>query len=152
MTLRVGVVSDSHGALGALDGVLMRMEAAARIDCLVHLGDGYRDLDRYLDAFPRVIRVRGNCDGSSGEETAETLGGATVFMTHGHAYQVRLTTAPLASRAREIGARAALFGHTHKPFCDNRGAVLLLNPGAAMDGRFAILTVFDTGAVDARLY
>lgn len=150
--LKIGVISDSHGARGALDSVLMRMEATAKIDCLVHLGDGYHDLEPYMSAFPRVIRVRGNCDGSSGEEITERLGGADIFMTHGHAYHVRMTTAMLASRAREIGAKAALFGHTHIPFCDNRSSVLLLNPGAAMDGRFAILTVHDTGAVDAQLY
>ncbi len=150
--MKIGVVSDSHGERGALGSVLMRMEAIAKIDCLIHLGDGYHDLDDYADAFPRVIRVHGNCDGSSGDELTETLGGATLFMTHGHAYHVRLTTAMLLSRAREIGANAALFGHTHKPLCDWRGAVLLLNPGAAMDGRFALLTIHDSGALDAQLY
>lgn len=150
--VKIGVISDSHGARGALSNVLMRMEAAGAIDCLVHLGDGFSDLDNYLTAFPRVLRVCGNCDGASGDEITERFGGVDLFMTHGHAYHVRMTTALLASRAREIGARAALFGHTHTPFCDNRSPVLLLNPGAAMDGRFAILTVFDNGALDATLY
>ena len=36
------------------------------------------------------------------------------------------------------GAQAALFGHTHAAFCEQRGGVWLLNPGRAGKGLFSL--------------
>ena len=52
--------------------------------------------------------------------------------------------------ARERGCQAALFGHTHRPLCEQR-SVLLLNPGSAADGRLAVLECGDEGRLSARL-
>lgn len=38
-------------------------------------------------------------------------------------------------RARELGCGAALFGHTHIPFLDEGGDVILLNPGSPSQPR-----------------
>ena len=53
--------------------------------------------------------------------------------------------------ARERGCAAALFGHTHRPLCEQRG-VLLLNPGSAADGRLALMECDGEGRLAARLY
>ena len=52
--------------------------------------------------------------------------------------------------AEELGARAALFGHTHAPFAGYAGGVLLVNPGALKDGRYAVLRIAED-AIEPRL-
>ena len=150
------VLSDSHGYLGRLEHILMASEQEGPFEGVLHLGDGFMDPDRFADRLPPLIRVPGNCDGLyvSADTPAvrvETLEGARVLLTHGHTLHVRSGKDTLLQRALQEGARAALFGHTHDPFMDTRQGVLLLNPGAAMNGKYAVLTVYGNGAVDAQL-
>ena len=41
----------------------------------------------------------------------------------------------------EAGAQVALFGHTHEPCACYVGKVLMVNPGALKDGRYAVLRI-----------
>ena len=148
------VVSDSHGQTGRLSSVLMHAEALGKMDGVIHLGDGYSDLDPFAAAFPETIRVKGNCDGAPLSETTLVCGvsGVRMLLTHGHPFYVRQGTDTLLFKALQENCRAALFGHTHIPYLKEKNGVLLLNPGAAMEGRFALLKVFENGALDAALY
>lgn len=151
--MRIGVVSDSHGAVGRLSGLLMAMEAGGPLDAVIHLGDGYHDLDEYRAHLPAVYQVAGNCDWMQRDtEDLLVLSGARLLITHGHLYQVRQGTDSLLGQAIQDQAQAALYGHTHVPRCEWRNGILLLNPGAAQDGRYAILTINRLGAVDAQLF
>ncbi len=150
------VISDSHGYRGKLEHILMASDQEGPFQGVLHLGDGFLDPDRFADRLPPVIRVPGNCDGLfvSPDVPAvrvETLGGAKVLLTHGHTLHVRSGRDALLQRALQEGARAALFGHTHEPLMETRQGILLLNPGAAMNGKYAVLTVYANGAVDAQL-
>ena len=60
----------------------------------------------------------------------ETDGGVKLFMTHGHNQKVKATLALLKKEAREMGAQAALFGHTHSAYCCEEDGLWLLNPGS----------------------
>ena len=150
--MRVGVVSDSHGFMGRLSTVLMAMEAQQKVDALIHLGDGYYDL-RDLGVDVPVYQAAGNCDHFCSDTlNIVTLSGARLVLTHGHYQHVKEGTDDLLSLAVQEKAQAALFGHTHLPLIKPQSGILLLNPGAAMDGRGAVLTINSLGAVDAELY
>ena len=151
--MRVLVLSDSHGYTGRLGNILMAAEAGGRPDAVIHLGDGYHDLAAFAADLPPVYQVAGNCDlGHTDYQDVLSLGAARVFVTHGHLFHVKLGLDALLARAAQEKAFAALFGHTHRPFCETRSGILLLNPGAAMDGHYAVLTVSCLGAVDAQLF
>ena len=58
----------------------------------------------------------------------------------------------LASAAAAKGAQVACFGHTHKPFCEYRDGVLLINPGTCtLRGACALLTIDQSGSFQAEL-
>ena len=151
--MRIGVLSDSHGFLGRLSTVLMAMEAQGKpIDALLHLGDGYYDLADLETSLPPVYQVAGNCDHFR-SDTMEvvTLSNARILLTHGHFQHVREGTDDLLSLAMGEKAQSALYGHTHHQKMEWRNGILLLNPGAVMDGKYAVLTVNRLGAVEAEL-
>lgn len=151
--MRLLVLSDSHGFIGRLGTILMKAEAEGPLDAILHLGDGYHDLTEFAGELPPVYQVAGNCDLFH----QDTLGvydfsGARIVITHGHLQHVKSGTDQLLSLALQQGAGAVLYGHTHLQKMEWKGGILLLNPGAASSGRYAILTINRLGAIDARLY
>jgi putative phosphoesterase len=62
-------------------------------------------------------------------------GGLRIFVTHGHRYRVKFTPLPVKYRAEETGASICCFGHSHVPFCEKVGDVLLINPGSIAQPR-----------------
>lgn len=132
---RVGVFSDSHRDQYSLGRLLDQM---GRIDAACFLGDVASDaayLRLRLAAMenrPPLYAVRGNNDIASAlpDELLCEIGGKKLYLTHGHLCASPLS---LALRAKERGADAALFGHTHEAMNETVCGVLLLNPGAAGD-------------------
>ncbi|MBQ2607228.1 MAG: metallophosphoesterase family protein, partial [Oscillospiraceae bacterium] len=47
---------------------------------------------------------------------------------------VKSSLSILVREALDRGADVALFGHTHSPFVEHRGGVVLLNPGSIGSG------------------
>lgn len=64
--MRIIVMSDSHGNYSAVESIIDRNTDA---DWIFHLGDGERELDRYITSHPmiarKIIHVAGNCDFNS---------------------------------------------------------------------------------------
>lgn len=150
--MRVGVLSDSHGFTGRVNTILMKMESGGPIDALLHLGDGYDDLRALQVPLPPVHQAAGNCDHFRSDTlNIVTLSGARLLLTHGHYQHVKEGTDDLLSLALEENCRAAFYGHTHVPKMQWRNGILLLNPGAAASGKYAILHITPLGAVDAEL-
>ena len=140
------VLSDSHGFLGRLEGILMASEQYGPFDAVIHLGDGCRDLDRFREHLPPVIQLYGNCDGlytapGTDPVRVEELGGVKVLLTHGHTLYVRSGTDGLYSRALREGAAAVLYGHTHRQKLEDRNGILIMNPGAVEMGKWALLRI-----------
>lgn len=129
--MRVIVFSDSHGNVRCLDAA---MAAISGIDAVIHLGDIDRDV-RYLEQkysqYP-IYAVQGNNDfyGSRPTELEIELGGAKIFMCHGHTRAVRRGTDAVLTAARARGCSVALFGHTHVPVEETRDGILIFNPGS----------------------
>lgn len=132
---RVGVFSDSHRDQFSLGRLLDQM---GRIDAACFLGDVASDaayLRLRLAAMenkPPLYAVRGNNDIASAlpDELLCEIGGKKLYLTHGHLCGSLMS---LALRAKERGADAALFGHTHEAMNETAYGVLLLNPGSAGD-------------------
>ena len=131
MTLRVGLISDTHGLLrpGALD-------ALRGSDYIVHAGDiGTADILSRLEAIAPVTAVRGNNDhGRWAEQLPELavldVGDVRIGVIH----DVKLlTTDPVRS-----GYHAIVSGHSHHPRVSERDQVLYVNPGSAGPRRFRL--------------
>ena len=99
----------------------------------------------------RVLCVRGNCDTEVDQMVLEfpilaeyallDVGGATVFVTHGHRYNLAAMP-PLRS------GDVLLHGHTHIPACETREGITYLNPGSVSipkDGSRSSYMVLEAG-------
>ena len=131
----VGVFSDGHRDTFSLGRLLDQM---GQLDAACFLGDVASDA-AYLrlrlaemEGKPPLYAVRGNNDYASvlPDELVCDIGGKRLYLTHGHLCASLLS---LSLRAKERGADAALFGHTHEVMNEYANGVLLLNPGAAGD-------------------
>lgn len=158
--LRIGVVSDSHRQFTY---VAAMRERCGRLDWLLHAGDHLSDAARIaadLGVDPACVRaVAGNCDFPETEpdELLLELEQVRILMVHGHRHGVKFGPQRLFYRAQEVGARVAVFGHSHVAFLADAGGVLLLNPGSLSQPRrpgdppsCAVLELAD-GQASARL-
>lgn len=136
--MRVLLLSDTHGSLDP------RIEALAyAADLVVHAGDvGSADvLARLHEACAHVIAVRGNNDipakwkgGQASlltlqEQVEIPLPGGVLAALHGDRF-------PAAQRHLRLrmafpGARAVVYGHSHRTVVDEGARPWVLNPGAA---------------------
>ncbi|MBC8532167.1 YfcE family phosphodiesterase [Gehongia tenuis] len=125
----LAVLSDTHGSL-----IRMKqwMEQLGPVDGIIHLGDHWNDLDKLNADLPcPLYTVKGNCDYGDGDtENILSFMGHRIFITHGHTYRAKMGTALIAERARELGAEAALYGHTHQRDIHYESGVLMMNPGS----------------------
>jgi putative phosphoesterase len=104
-------------------------------DLCIHLGDGERDTAGFHADFPfkNFYCVRGNCDpGHTPAERTIPIGGKTLFITHGHLYDVKNGLERLTQTAVELKADIVLYGHTHEGFetYDSVHKIHFLNPGS----------------------
>ena len=130
-SIRVGVISDTHG--------LLRPEAVAALrgsDVIVHAGDiGALRVLEDLRRIAPVTAVRGNVDHGAwalslpGSAILE-LGEARLYVTHS------LELAVVDPRTE--GFAAVIVGHSHRPLCERRDGVLFFNPGSAGPQRFRL--------------
>lgn len=158
--MRALVLSDSHGDDFNLRWLLERVwSMTGPIDYYLHLGDGARDFERVesfirmRDANATCIGVRGNCDFYDSEVpdlARPVIAGHRIFMNHGHHYGVKDELSTIDYASHDQGCTVTLFGHTHKQYSEQR-ETLLLNPGAARDGRCALLTLESGKTPVARL-
>jgi putative phosphoesterase len=130
-TLRIGVVSDTHG--------LLRPEALVALreaDHILHAGDvGSPAVLAGLRQVAPVTAIRGNIDteGPCAElPTTEIveLGGWFFYLVHSAA---DMDISPAAA-----GVGAVISGHSHRASAEYRSGVLYLNPGSIGPRRFSL--------------
>jgi putative phosphoesterase len=131
---RILVLADTHGAIAAIDRVLLQNNS---VDTVIHLGDYTRDADYIRSKGREVHSVKGNCDFGADVETEMVLHmeGQKILLTHGHGYGVKYSLQRLLYRALELEANAVFYGHTHTPMNGYEQGVLLLNPGSVSEPR-----------------
>lgn len=130
-TLRIGVVSDTHGLLR--EEMLRAMRGCARI---LHLGDVGDDaiLDALAEIAP-LTAVRGNVDRAGRcAELPET----EIVSERGVMFYLLHDREQLDLKPEAAGFAAVLSGHSHKPLVEWRNGVLFLNPGACGPRRFRL--------------
>lgn len=127
---KVLVISDTHGRTKNLEKILPQVQP---MDYLLHLGDVGRDVD-YIEVLAECpcCFVAGNNDYFSDlpRERLIKIENIPIFMAHGHCHYVNARKDIFKSVAKQKGARIALFGHTHVPFCEEMDGVLVANPGS----------------------
>lgn len=127
---KVLVISDTHGRTDNLDKILPKVKP---LDQLIHLGDVGNDVD-YIEVVAECACcfVAGNNDFYSNlpRERVIKLNGVPMFLTHGHYHYVNSRKDFIRSAAIQRGAKIALFGHTHVPYLEEEGGILVANPGS----------------------
>ena len=120
----VGVISDTHGVLTST-----AIEVFEGTDLIIHAGDiGKPDILETLRSIAPVVAVRGNMDyGKWAYELPETevveIGEALLYVLHDvYALDIEPSVA---------GFNAVISGHSHRPYVEDVGGVLFINPGSA---------------------
>jgi putative phosphoesterase len=139
--VRIGVLADTHNLLRP-----RVLERLAGCDRILHAGDvGELEILAQLRRIAPVVAVRGNTDsGAMAAALPETLAGDLDGLPFRMVHRREDVDPSWTSIARLI-----VFGHSHRPELEWRGACLWLNPGACGPRRFsypltlAILTVSD---------
>ena len=133
--MKILVLSDSHSALSFMRSCIETVKP----DRIIHLGDYYDDACAMAEEYPQIpmTQVPGNCDRYRCPPWVHArlcydVCGVRLFMTHGHKYGVKTSTAMMLAEARAMGAQAALYGHTHiaEAYREESG-MWVLNPGSA---------------------
>lgn len=147
--MKILVLSDSHSGLS----FMRRCIDAVKPDAMIHLGD-YFDDGEFIGKEYRHIpmyQVPGNCDHYridpwQQETRIIEIFGVKLFLTHGHRYNVKMTTTRLLKEARASGVDAVLYGHTHvADLSHEEDGLWVMNPGSCgyFGGSVGLITVED---------
>ena len=155
--MRILVVSDSH----SYRSFMCRCAEKLHPDMMIHLGDYYEDGEVLHELYPgpRFLQVPGNCDeGRLSMGARYTLlpiaEGVRIFMTHGHVHHVKSGIGALLADARRAQAKLVLFGHTHRPYCEQtEDGMWVMNPGTCGfgGGSVGIAEVENGEVLDCRI-
>lgn len=128
--MKILVISDSHGDIELIKKVINLHEN--EIDVIFHTGDFAKDISFY--SKKQVYSVIGNTDGLKRDKTdlelVLKLKNKSILLTHSDHLKTHYTLTHLKYRAQELGVDLCVFGHTHKPFIDDKEYPILFNPGS----------------------
>lgn len=129
--MKIGIVSDTHNDVINFEK-LIRIHN--EIDVWFHAGDGSEDCIKMKELFPmkKFFFVKGNTDSSSGVpyEVWIEIGGALIWLTHGHREKVKENLHELRYTANKGEAILTIFGHTHCSYLEKTENGWLMNPGS----------------------
>lgn len=149
MTIRIGLISDTHG--------LLRPEAKAFLQGsarIIHGGDiGDASILAELASIAPLTAVRGNNDRGG---WADVLPVSALLRIDEVAVYVIHDIAELEIDLTAAGVRVVISGHSHKPLITERNGVLYVNPGSAGRRRFKLPIavaelLINGGSVKARI-
>lgn len=155
--MKILVLSDSHSALSFMRLCIETLKP----DVMIHLGDYYDDGQAIMEEYPDIpmIQVPGNCDKYRcpphvSEILIQRVGGANLYMTHGHKHRVKQDTGKLIRDAKASRADAVLYGHTHVANCyQDLDGMWILNPGSCgyYGGSAGLIETKDSKIITCRL-
>ncbi len=153
--MRIGVLSDTHIPKKAKALPPVVLSAFTGVDHIIHAGDIMSlSVLRQLEALAPVTAVAGNIDPPEtrqqlGEKKILTLGGFRIGVVHGHGSSGSTVSRSLKSFEDEA-VDCIIFGHSHIPYNQFHGRILMFNPGSPTDKRrcsrfsFGIIELNDT--------
>lgn|SRR5699024_4341504 len=127
--MRVLVISDNHGEKNILNEVY----DVVKPDAAIHLGDSEFPYDS--EEISKYLRVKGNTDRDDTYPKEGLFEEASMFYTHGHLYGIKQDRHQLAEKADEVGAKYALYGHSHVAKVERLNGVYCINPGSISSSR-----------------
>lgn len=152
--MKVLIVSDTHGKHDTLEMVIQK---EGPFDRMIHLGDSEVDLEELCQiAQCPVEAVAGNMDRDPilPNEQLFELEDYRILICHGHRVNVNAGLLRLEYLAREQEADIVMYGHTHVPYCDQEGDLVVLNPGSlsyprpwGANASYAVMEIDDAGEV-----
>lgn len=127
--MKILVLSDSHRQEKNLFLALEKEKP----DLLIHLGDSEgaeNKIENMVDCD--LLMVAGNNDFFSklADEKEVVLSKTRALLTHGHTYGVSLGVENIKMEAKSRNCKIVMFGHTHKPYYENKDNIIVLNPGS----------------------
>ena len=148
--MKIGVLSDTHGNLNAIESIMPVLE---KCDLVLHLGDHFYDMDGFSTKLNgKLYTVYGNCDGG-GEDLVLERENTKILVCHGDKYGVKMGLTRIYLRALEIGAKLVFYGHTHRANVTFENGITIINPGAMThfgDKSYAIVDLND-GVIEAKI-
>ena len=155
--MKILVLSDSHSGLS----FMRRCIDTIKPDAVIHLGDYFEDGIAMEEEYPhiRFHQVPGNCDlyrmpHWQHDILSYPVYGVPLYMTHGHKHDVKQTLSKLLLNARQCGAAAALYGHTHIPDCHQEpDGLWVINPGSCRSygGSVALMEIENNNITNCRI-
>ena len=149
--MRILVLSDCHGSTYRLQKAIDAQPDAKNV---FYLGDGVKEVEEIKEFYPdrKFHIVKGNCDWNSDLPTqgVAEINGTKILFTHGHKSFVKQSTAVLRCIAENLGAKIALYGHTHIANIEYENGVYCVNPGALSGSRngsesYAVIDILPEG-------
>lgn len=145
--MKVGFISDTHGGY---ENTVQALDLLKGSELICHLGDvlyhGPRNdipetynpkkLAEFLKERTDIVYVRGNCDADVDEMvTGQDISNKSKVMTFDnyrfylvHGYEE--TEEERIERAKELGCRVVVSGHTHVKVLEEKEGIIILNPGS----------------------
>ena len=151
---KILIFSDTHGHT---DPCIYLINNTPHVDAVIHAGDYTRDAEDLEYIFPElpIFYVKGNNDllSRAPSELTTIIGGARIFITHGHEQRVKYDTSYSTLRAHAAKSNPALvvFGHTHVPYTSYDGGFITLNPGSVRFSKTYAIAEIDNGKVKTQI-
>ena len=87
-------------------------------------------MDAVIDCEKHMVRGNNDFFSDLPREEEFYLGKYKVFITHGHAYYVSLDPEYIFEEGQARKADIVMYGHTHRPFFEQKDGITVLNPGS----------------------
>ncbi len=151
----IGVLSDTHIPTKAKALPSALLSAFEGVDHIIHAGDILNlDVIRQLEGLAPVSAVAGNVDPPEtkdrfGEKAMLTFGALRIGVVHGHGKGSSTVSRAFAAFQNDT-VNCIVFGHSHIPYHQYHGCILMFNPGSPTDKRrcshfsFGIIELNDT--------
>lgn len=137
---RIGVVSDTHIPKVAPRLPERLLRSLEGCDLILHAGDLVSlEVIGELEEIAPTVAVRGNMDGPEvagalPETRVIAVEGLRIGLVHGGGAPLGIERRVMALFS-DVGV--VVYGHTHQPKVEQKGEVLLVNPGTPTDLRFS---------------
>lgn len=148
MSVRIGVISDTHIPSAAKEIPPQILEAFKKVDMIIHAGD-FIDcavLEQLKNVCKNVTAVYGNMDPNNLKDTLPRkeiikIDNFKIGVMHGWGAPNKLTEI-MQEEFKNDNVNIVIFGHSHSPLNEKKEGILYFNPGSPTDKVFAVFNSY----------